>query len=180
MASNEACWRRCKGISVGLRDSERRRGGQRRIAQESDREVRICQDDPGLPGRYPTSTSENRFQLCRFNSKIHGAGEKVAGLFHIGSWKIAVAGQNANLKAARRDENSIGELLGCGYSELIARCPLAVFASGFIRTISTLSDPRRRRVNSFFSSSCGRPNFFLICNFPPLTPVFRHSNDTML
>src|SRR5260370_855993 len=114
---NEACWRCCKGISVGLRDSERRRGGQRRIAQESDREVRICQDHPGLPARYPTSTSENRFQLCRFNSKIHGAGEKVAGLFHIGSWKIAVAEQNANLKAARRaarrGENPIGKLLGC-------------------------------------------------------------------
>jgi len=41
----------------------------------------------------------------------------VAGLFHIGSWKIAVAEQNANLKAARRaarrGENPIGELLGC-------------------------------------------------------------------
>ena len=110
---NEARWRVVKAFPLALRDSERRRGGQRRIAKESDREVRICQDDPGLPGRYPTSTSENRFQLCRFNSKIHGAGEKVAGLFHIGSWKIAVAGQNANLKAARRDENAIGELLGC-------------------------------------------------------------------
>ena len=38
----------------------------------------------------------------------------MAGLFHIGSWKIAVAEQNANLKAARRGENPIGELLGCG------------------------------------------------------------------
>src|SRR6267378_3851763 len=110
---SEACWRCCKGISVGLRDSERRRGGQRRIAQESDREVRICQDHPGLPAWYPTSTSENRFQLCRFTSKIDGAGEKVAVLFHIGSWKIAVAEQNANLKAARRaarrGENPNGE-----------------------------------------------------------------------
>src|SRR6267378_8598336 len=43
---NEACWLCCKGISVGLRDSERRRGGQRRIAQESDREVRILSRPP--------------------------------------------------------------------------------------------------------------------------------------